>query len=53
MEKKGKKLSNGMKILGVSLLLLVIPGSTLLLPYLLKPSKKSNDEDKTNEVLGI
>ena len=36
MENKDKKMSNGMKILGASLLFLVIPGSTLALPWLIQ-----------------
>jgi hypothetical protein len=50
METK-KGISNGMKILGVSLLLLAIPGSTFLLPILF--GKKLLERKKSKEVLGI
>jgi len=45
------KLSSNMKIIGISLLLLVIPGSTLLLPAIFL--KKKIDDKKTNRFLGI
>ena len=50
MEKKSKW-SKGMKYLGISLLLLAIPGSTFLLPIML--SKKIKNSDKSKDVLGI
>ena len=53
MEKKGKKFSNGIKILGASLLFLVIPGSTLALPWLIQKFIKDNKKDSSNEILGI
>jgi hypothetical protein len=49
MEKKSKW-SKGMKILGISLLLLAIPGSTFLLPVMLGKKLKN---DKSKDVLGI
>lgn len=53
MENKDKKMSNGMKILGASLLFLVIPGSALALPWLIQKIIKDNKKESTNEVLGI
>jgi len=54
MENTDKKIVNGIKILGVGLLFLVIPGSTLALPWLIqKFVKDSKKEDSSNEVLGI
>lgn len=50
MENK-KKWSKGMKILGISLLLIAVPGSTFLLPLMF--GKKFVKSDKSNEVLGI
>ena len=49
MEKKSKW-SKGIKILGISLLLLAIPGSTFLLPVMLGKKLKN---DKSKDVLGI
>jgi hypothetical protein len=43
--------NKGMKILGISLLLIAIPGSTFLLPLMF--SKKTKDTKKSNEILGI
>ena len=53
MENKDKKMSNGMKILGASLLFLAIPGSALALPWLIQKIIKNKKNDPTNEVLGI
>jgi hypothetical protein len=53
MENKDKKMSNGMKILGASLLFIAIPGSALALPWLIQKMIKNNKKDPTNEVLGI
>ena len=53
MENTDKKISSGMKILGVSLLFLVIPGSAFALPWLIQKIRKSNKKDSSNEVLGI
>ena len=54
MEKNGKKISNGIKILGASLLFLAIPGSALAIPWLIQKFIKNNKkEDPSNEVLGI
>ena len=53
MEKKGEKISNGMKILGASLLFLVMPGSALAIPWLIQKIRKSNKKDSSNEILGI
>lgn len=53
MENKDKKMSNGIKILGASLLFLVIPGSALAIPWLIQKILKNNKKDPTNEVLGI
>ena len=53
MENTDKKISNGIKILGASLLFLVIPGSALALPWLIQKIRKSNKKDSSNEVLGI
>ena len=53
MENKDKKMSNGMKILGASLLFLAIPGSALALPWLIQKIIKNNKKEPTNEVLGI
>ena len=49
--KKDKKWSKGWKYLGIGLLMLAIPGSTLLLPALL--AKKIHDDRETNDILGI
>ncbi len=49
--KKSKNWSKGLKYLGVGLLLLAIPGTTLLLPALL--AKKFQDDKEKDEVLGI
>jgi len=49
--KKSKKLSKGWKYLGIGLLFLAIPGSTLLLPALL--AKKIHDDREKEDVLGI
>ena len=49
--KEKKEMSNGMKILGLSLLILAIPGSTFLLPVIF--GKKLLDNKKSKEVLGI
>jgi hypothetical protein len=51
MKTTEKRWNNGMKILGVSLLLLIVPGSTFLLPFML--GKKLKPKDKSNEILGI
>lgn len=48
METKWK---NGMKYLGISLLILVVPGSTFLLPIIF--SKKIRKDIKSNKYLGI
>ena len=53
MENKDKKMSNGMKILGASLLFLAIPGSAIAIPWLIQKMLKNNKKDPTNEVLGI
>jgi hypothetical protein len=53
MENTDKKIVNGIKILGVGLLFLVIPGSTLALPWLIQKFIKDNKKDSSNEVLGI
>jgi hypothetical protein len=53
MEKEKNKVSNGMKILGASLLFLAIPGSALALPWLYFKYKKSKEEKKSNVILGI
>ena len=53
MEKEENKVSNGMKILGASLLFLAIPGSALALPWLYFKYKKSKGEKKSNVILGI
>ena len=56
MKKSEKKWSNGMKILGVSLLLLAVPGSTIVIPALINnfvKNRKSKDEDNKEEFLGI
>lgn len=48
---KSSKWNKGMKILGISLLLLAIPGSTFLLPFMF--SKKIKNSEKSKDVLGI
>jgi len=53
MENKDKKMSNGMKILGASLLFLAIPGSALALPWLIQKFIKDNKKSSSNEILGI
>lgn len=53
MKKKEIKLRNGMKLLGTSLLFLVIPGSLVVLPWLLYTYKKRTPERESNEILGI
>ena len=53
MENKDKKIVNGIKILGVGLLFLVIPGSTLALPWLIQKIRKSNKKEEPNPILGI
>jgi hypothetical protein len=53
MENKDKKISNGIKIIGVGLLLLVVPGSTLALPWLIQKFIKDSKKDSSNEILGI
>jgi hypothetical protein len=45
------KWKNGMKYLGISLLLIAIPGSTFLLPFIF--SKKTEDSKKSNRFLGV
>ena len=42
MENTDKKMSNGIKILGASLLFLAIPGSALALPWLIQKIRKIN-----------
>jgi len=49
--KKGKKWSKGWKYLGIGLLVLAIPGSSLLLPALL--AKKISEDRENDQVLGI
>lgn len=49
MENKWKR---GWKFFGLSLMIIVIPGSTFLLPFLLYKPKK-NKFDKSNQILGI
>lgn len=46
-----KKWTKGMKILGISLLLIAIPGSTFLLPFML--GKKIKESNKSKDILGI
>jgi hypothetical protein len=54
MENNDKKMSNGMKMLGASLLFLAIPGSALALPWLIQKIKKNYEKkDSTNQILGI
>ena len=53
MENTDKKIVNGIKILGVGLLFLVIPGSAFALPWLVQKIRKSNKKDTSNEILGI
>lgn len=53
MENSDKKMSNGMKILGASLLFLAIPGSALAIPWLIHKIIKNNKKDPTNQILGI
>ena len=53
MENTDKKISNGIKILGVGLLFLVIPGSTLALPWLIQKFIKDSKKNSSNEILGI
>jgi hypothetical protein len=48
---KGKKWSKGWKYLGIGLLVLVIPGSSLLLPALL--AKKILENKENDQILGI
>ena len=50
MDKK-TKWNKGMKYLGISLLLIAIPGSTFLLPFMF--GKKLKDNNKSNDILGI
>lgn len=49
--KVSKNLSNGMKLLGISLFILMIPGSTIILPAFF--AKKLSDKRKSNRFLGI
>jgi len=53
MENKNKNIINGMKILGASLLFLVIPGSYLALPWLIQRMKKNKKKESSNTILGI
>ena len=53
MENKDKKISNGIKIIGVGLLLLVVPGSTLALPWLIQKFIKDSKKDSSNEILEV
>jgi hypothetical protein len=53
MENTDKKIVNGIKILGVGLLFLVIPGSAFALPWLVQKIRKSTKKDSSNEILGI
>ena len=50
MDKK-TKWNKGIKYLGISLLFIVIPGSTFLLPFVF--SKKIKNSEKSKDVLGI
>jgi hypothetical protein len=49
--KTKKEMSNVMKIVGISLLFLIVPGSSFLLPIIF--GKKLYDKKKSNESLGI
>ena len=56
MEKTNNKLTNGMKILGASLLFLAIPGSAIAIPWIIYNYNKKNKkekEDKEEPILGI
>lgn len=45
------KMSTNMKLIGISLLILMIPGSSIILPAFF--AKKINDKKKSNRFLGI
>ena len=54
MKTNDKKLNNGMKILGASLLFLAIPGSAIALPWIIwNYRKKLKKEPSKETVLGI
>jgi hypothetical protein len=46
---KIKKFNNGMKILGMSLIFLAVPGSALMLPFLLKKIKSKKVQKEVEE----
>jgi len=53
MKNSNKKIINSMKILGMGLLFLAIPGSTLYLPWLIHQIKNNKVKEEPNTILGI
>lgn len=54
MKTNDKKLNNGMKILGASLLFLAIPGSAIAIPWIIwNYRKKMKKESSEEPILGI
>jgi hypothetical protein len=53
MESTDKKMNNGIKILGASLLFLAIPGSALALPWIYYKFLKNRKKEKSESILGI
>ncbi len=53
MESTDKKVNNGIKILGASLLFLAIPGSAIALPWLYYKYLRNKRKEKTEPILGI